>query len=85
MSSDQGGLDVNGQTEPTIQILVADDNSGVLTATGDLLQEFPGVQVVSLAPNVGEAVRSAAWRAHWFMKSWPKVTWQPPWASLSTT
>lgn len=47
--------------EQKIRVLVADDNPEVLFATADLVMDFPGVLVVSLATTVEEAVRSATW------------------------
>lgn len=49
------------EMDQKIHILVADDNSEVLFATADLVMDFPGVLVVSLATTVEEVVRSAAW------------------------
>jgi two-component system, NarL family, response regulator DesR len=42
------------------QVLVADDNAHVLHATSDLIAEFDGVEIVSLASNVEEAIGAAA-------------------------
>jgi DNA-binding NarL/FixJ family response regulator len=44
------------------QVLVADDNANVLYATSDLIAEFDGVEIVSLASNVEEAIGAAAER-----------------------
>lgn len=49
------------EMEQKIRVLVADDNPEVLFATADLVMDFPGVLVVSLATTVEEAVRSASW------------------------
>src|SRR5579859_3484534 len=40
-----------------VRVLVADDSEPVLMATRDLVKEFPGVEVVSPATNVADAVR----------------------------
>ena len=45
----------------TTRVLVADDNADVLMAIADILNDVPGVEVVSLTSNVEDAVRSAAW------------------------
>jgi two-component system, NarL family, nitrate/nitrite response regulator NarL len=58
-ATDAGGS-VDGAVDRRVQVLVADDNKEVLMATGDLIQDFPGVGVVSLTTSVDEAVRSAA-------------------------
>jgi DNA-binding NarL/FixJ family response regulator len=42
-----------------VQVMVADDNAEVLMATCDLILEFSGVEIVSIATNVNDAVRAA--------------------------
>jgi len=51
---------VDGAVDQRVQVLVADDNKEVLMATGDVIQDFPGIGAVSLTTSVEEAVRSAA-------------------------
>jgi len=49
-----------GDVRGNIQAIVADDHSEVLLATSDLIEEFGGVEVVSQASNVEDAVQAAA-------------------------
>lgn len=51
-------LKVGNKMGSTIRVVIADDNSEVLMATADLIVEFPGVEIVSLATNADEAVRA---------------------------
>jgi DNA-binding NarL/FixJ family response regulator len=51
---------INGELRGTIQAIVADDNTEVLLATTDLIVDFGGVEVVSQASNVEDAVEAAA-------------------------
>lgn len=49
-------LNVGNEMGSTIRVVIADDNREVLMATADLIVEFPGVEIVSLATNADEAV-----------------------------
>lgn len=57
-----------------IRVVVADDNADVLMATADLIADYPGVEVVSLACNVEEAIAAAGrLRPHLvFVDAWLK-------------
>jgi DNA-binding NarL/FixJ family response regulator len=55
------GLSVEDVEARKIQVVVADDNAEVLMATCDLILEFGGVEIVSIATNVDDAVRAAEW------------------------
>ena len=51
-------LKVGDEMGSTIRVVIADDNREVLMATADLIVEFPGVDIASLATNVDEAVQA---------------------------
>lgn len=53
-----GPVSVSDVMDGTTRALVADDNAEVLHATSDLIAEY-GVEVVSMASNVDEAIRAA--------------------------
>jgi DNA-binding NarL/FixJ family response regulator len=61
-----------GDVDRSITVLIADDNADVLLATSDLIQDYPGVEIISLTTNVEEAVRSVAWNkpAVAFIDAW---------------
>jgi len=50
---------VDGEMNDRIAVLVADDNMEVLMAIADLMEETAGIDIVSLATNVNEAVQAA--------------------------
>jgi two-component system response regulator DesR len=49
---------VDTEMPSPVRVVLADDNSEVLMAMADLVLDFPGVEIVSLAANVEEAVRA---------------------------
>ena len=53
-----GPASVSDVMDGTTRALVADDNAEVLHATSDLIAEY-GVEVVSMASNVDDAIRAA--------------------------
>jgi DNA-binding NarL/FixJ family response regulator len=57
---DSGDGNIGGEMDRKIRILIADDHQEVLMATADLIEDFSGIEILSLSANVEDVVSQAS-------------------------